>query len=133
LAITTSLDTLFTLPPSYTTMLTIIKEHGGLVDSFYRSFGNRPTISPYEIKSIMWEALPIAIEEYDPSLGKASTCWGKVTRRLMARVSRERCTKGSVKVPINNKDRYSSVSQDSKHLEEALERYLEEYQDRDDV
>jgi hypothetical protein len=134
-----TLDQLFTLPQTHAVLLTIIKEHGGLVEPFFKALrgfaGDNSArhyhlISPGEIKGLMWEALPIAMEEYDPSLGKASTCWGKVTRRLAARAARERCTKGSVRVPSGTKDRYRGIPLHSTQLVEA---YLESLQDGDDV
>lgn len=79
-------------------------EHGGLSMYFQQAYGKE--LEPYEGMSYAWEALPYAINEWDESKGKASTCWKTVTRRLIQRRRQAELYKGGVKVDWKTRHKY---------------------------
>jgi len=79
----------------------IIREHGGLGESMQRQYGKH--LKPYEIQSYMYQALPLAVIEYDPQRGRASTIWVTCVRRLIQRDRRAQTCVGAVRVPYNSK------------------------------
>lgn len=93
----------------------IFDKHGGLGQSLQARFGKH--LEPYEILGYMWEALPIAIGEWDETKGMASTCWAKVTWRLVRREQKRNTYCGGVRVPFARQHQYSAVQYDEKLLE----------------
>ena len=85
----------------------IIRNHGGLCESYQRNYGKH--LAPYEIMGYAWEALPIAIAEFDASKGKATTVWGKVIRRLVTRDKRDSIFVGGVKISEGYSKYYSGI------------------------
>ena len=83
----------------------------------------RYNIDLSEALSFMFESLPIAIAEFDESKGKASTCWGKVFKRVAMRQSRAIDTVGSVLVPNYRRERFSA-SNHSHKTEFDLEQFI---------
>jgi hypothetical protein len=81
-----------------------LRYHGGLGAMMQKNFGRN--LEPYEMQSILWEALLLAPDEYDPKKGAATTLLKKICRRLTEREVYARCTIGSVRVPLKSKHRY---------------------------
>lgn len=85
----------------------IFRQHGGLSKSYQKRYGKH--LEPYEMMGYAWEALPAAIEEYDPTKGKASTCWGLVIRRITVHQKDSNIYVGSVKVGRKVKGDYKGT------------------------
>lgn len=93
------------------TLRDIFIRHGGLCASFRTSCIKLGLdVHQTEIKGYMYEALPIAISEWDRSKGKASTAYFKVVRRLVMRQNKADHTVGSVRVPWGTKRKYEKLS-----------------------
>lgn len=114
-----SLDDLFLLPQSPELFKRIMRERSGLRISFYTAFVKR-YIFLSEVTGYMWEALPIAMSEYNPEKGKAVTIWGKVTLRLMMQRVRDQLYVGGVKIPRRQAGRILAEPID----ENTFENYL---------
>jgi hypothetical protein len=68
-----------------------------------------------------WEALPIAIDEFDPTRGKASTVWGLIIRRITTYQRDSNVYVGAVKVGIKVRKRFNSVG-----FDEALNGHIDQ-------
>lgn len=109
----------------YTAM---IRKHMGYCASIGKGASQRFNSSgyTYDIMSTlgyMYEALPLLVSEWDSTKGKASTCWRKVTMRLIRRDAYDQCYVACVRVPAKNKDRYSSEGlpcEDDEPIDEAF-------------
>ena len=91
-------------------MQLIFRLHGGLSMCFQKRYGMH--LEPYEMLGYSWQALPTAIKEFDPSKGKASTCWGLVVRRITTAQRDTNIYVGAVKVGIKVRKRYQKVGFD---------------------
>ena len=54
----------------------------------------------------LYEAIPLAVIEWDETKGNACTCLFRVAQRLIQRDRRDQCYKGAVRVPYGRKDCY---------------------------
>jgi hypothetical protein len=82
--------------PTHQQLLLIFKQNQGLSAPYYRAYCRPNGLDQLETKGIMWEALPIALEEWDSTLGAFTTAWGLVVRRIAKRQARKLCGVGSV-------------------------------------
>lgn len=85
----------------------IMKEHGGLAHWLGKRFGKR--LEPFESLSYMWEALPIAIQEWDPEKGSAASAITLVFCRLMSRRNEQNTRIGSVRIPPRRINAYTQI------------------------
>ena len=95
------------LPPR-SVMLDIIRIHGALAHCISKKYARQ--LSPLERLSYMWEALPIAITEWDPSKGKAGTALTLVFNRLVSRHNEHHSYRGAVRVPPKRLPNFSGLS-----------------------
>lgn len=61
----------------------------------------------------MFHAFPILLVEWDAEKGKASTCWRKITLRLIRNEVTYSCMVGSVRVPERAIGRFKRESHES--------------------
>lgn len=100
-------------------MREIFKLHGGLSASYQKRYGKH--LLPYEMMGYAWEALPAAIEEFDPTRGKATTVWGLIIRRITTYQRDSNVYVGAVKVGIKVRKRFNSVG-----FDEALKGHIDQ-------
>jgi len=86
----------------------IVREHGGLSHSLWKKYGK--SLHKSEALSYFFEALPIAIERWDESKGKAGTALTMGFCLLMSRRNERETYRGCVRVPTSNKNRFAGLS-----------------------
>jgi len=91
----------------------IISTHIGYCASIGKGASDRFNCNGYTYDIMatlgyMWQSIPLLIQEFDATRGKASTCWRKVTLRLIRKDAYDQTYVASVRVPSNTMDRYSS-------------------------
>jgi len=106
----------------------MIRTHVGYCAAFGKAASDRFNCHGYTYdimatQGYMWQSLPLLIQEFDATRGKASTCWRKVTLRLIRKDAYDQTYVASVRVPSNTMDRYSSEAlpcEDDEPIDEAF-------------
>jgi len=86
------------------------EQHGGLAARLQKRYA--AYLEPNEALGYIWEAIPEAADEWDPSLSAATTYLITVARRAVERFRGHRTFRAGVSVPIKGCRKYGKSSKD---------------------